>query len=410
MPTSRRTRLLLFGGLYFAQGIPWGFFTVAMMLRLTTLKVSAAELGDLLFWAWLAWTGKPLLGPLVDALPMTRWGRRRPFIVLAELAMALTLLALAPVDPLRSMGWFTVLLVVHNVAAAAQDVGTDALAIDLLRPEERGRANGIMSAGKFAGVVVGGQGLLWVADRAGWPVAFAAAVVLLLVPCTLVFAVDETVTGRLPTVKPRVNLREALTAFSKRAVILAAVLALVADWCESLVFPLTYPLFNQQLGFSEQSLASLSTVEGLVAALASLGGGVVCDRFGRRLTLAVGCVGTAALHLGFAFGQAYWAHFSVIAAFTVLCAIAAGLTNAALLALFMDATDPRLASTQFQIYMSLSNAHSALASRVGGRISGRLSVPTMFGLGALVQVLPLFLLAWIGRRPAAVSERAIANS
>lgn len=403
MPTNSRARLWLFGGLYFAQGIPWGFFTVALMLRLTTLKVSAAGLGDLLFWTWLAWTGKPLLGPLVDALPMTRWGRRRPFILVAELAMAVTLVILATVNPLQSMGWFTALLFLHNVAAAAQDVGTDALAIDLLRPEERGRANGIMSAAKFAGMVVGGQGLLWVADRAGWPMAFGAAVVLLLVPSTLVFFVDETAA----TVPPRIGWRDTFAALSKRAAILAAVFALLADWCESLVFPLTYPLFNQQLGFSEQQLASLSTVGSLAAALASLAGGVLCDRYGRRLILALGCVGTAALYLGFAFAHAAWVHFSVVAAFMILGGVAAGITNSALLALFMDVTDRRLAATQFQVFMAIFNGHTALASRVGGRLSERLSAPAMFGVGAVVQVLPLFLLAWLGR-PAA--EAAVADS
>ncbi len=392
--------MFLFGGLYFAQGIPWGFFTVALMLRLSTLKVSASTLGELAFWTWLAWTAKPLLGPVVDALPMTRWGRRRPFILLAQLGMALSLITLAPLDPLRSLGWYTALLFVHNLAAAAQDVGTDALAIDLLQPDERGRANGFMSAGKFAGMVVGGQGLLWVAHRAGWPVAFAAAVVLLLIPSTLVLLARE---GEVQA-RPPISLRAALGAFSKRAVILAALFALVVDWCDSLIFPLTYPLFNQRLGFSEEQLASLSTLGSLVAALASLAGGALCDRFGRRRTLIVASLGTAALNLGFALGQAYWSHFAALAAFTILGGVAAGIVNAALLALFMDLTDPRLGATQFQLYMSLLNAHAAVASRVGGRLADRLPAPTMFGLGALVEVLPLALLYWVGRRPAQVTE------
>ena len=43
--TTLRSRLLIFGGLYFAQRVPWGFFTVAIVLRLTSLGLSPAGLG-----------------------------------------------------------------------------------------------------------------------------------------------------------------------------------------------------------------------------------------------------------------------------------------------------------------------------------------------------------------------------
>src|SRR5262245_22463939 len=98
--------------------------------------------------AWLPWAGKPLLGPLVDRVGFGRFGRRRPFVLLSEAGMALTLVVLAGVDPARSLGTYSVLVLVHNVFAAAQDVGVDALALDILSADERGRVNGIMSAGK----------------------------------------------------------------------------------------------------------------------------------------------------------------------------------------------------------------------------------------------------------------------
>ena len=47
----------------------------------------------------------------------------------------------------------------HNVFSAMQDVSVDALAVDLLREGERGRANGLMSGSKFAGTLIGGAGL-----------------------------------------------------------------------------------------------------------------------------------------------------------------------------------------------------------------------------------------------------------
>jgi len=394
--TTLRSRLLIFGGLYFAQGVPWGFFTVAIVLRLTSLGVAPAGLGDLMFVASLPWAGKPVIGLLVDRLSFGRLGRRRPFILLAEVGMALSLLAMAFANPMADRSLFLALLFVHNLLAAAQDVGTDALAIDLLAENERSRANGIMSAGKFAGVVLGGQGLLWVANVAGWPAAFGLAIALLLVPATLVMGVRES---PLPAQRPRL-LGLTLRAFSTRVVLLAVAFALVVDVADSLTFPLSYPLFRNQLGFSEQQVASLATLGGIVSALGSLLGGVLGDRLGCRRTLLGACLGVAGLNLAFSACRGLWGHFPVLLTFTIVEAMMAGVANATTLALFMDLTNPRVAATHFQIYMALLNVKDASAQKLGGRLAERMPAPTMFGLSAVVEVLPLLLLPWLDARRA----------
>jgi MFS transporter, PAT family, beta-lactamase induction signal transducer AmpG len=394
--TTLRSRLLIFGGLYFAQGVPWGFFTVAIVLRLTSLGVSPAGLGDLMFVASLPWAGKPVIGLLVDRLSFGRLGRRRPFILLAEVGMALSLLAMAFANPMADRSLFLVLLFLHNLLAAAQDVGTDALAIDLLAENERSRANGIMSAGKFAGVVLGGQGLLWVANAAGWPAAFGLAIALLLVPATLVMGVRES---PRPAQRPRL-LGLTLRAFSTRVVLLAVAFALVVDVADSLTFPLSYPLFRNQLGFSEQQVASLATLGGIMSALGSLLGGVLGDRLGCRRTLLGACLGVAGLNLAFSACRGLWGHFPVLLTFTIVEGMMAGVANATTLALFMDLTNPRVAATHFQIYMALLNVKDASAQKLGGRLAERMPAPTMFGLSAVLEVLPLLLLPWLDARRA----------
>jgi len=391
-----RSRLLIFGGLYFAQGVPWGFFTVAIVLRLTSLGLSPAGLGDLMFVASLPWASKPVIGLLVDRLSFGRLGRRRPFILLAEAGMALSLLGMAFANPISDRPLFSALLFLHNLLAAAQDVGTDALAIDLLAPNERSRANGIMSASKFAGVVLGGQGLLWVASAAGWPAAFGLAIVLLLVPATLVLGVRES---PLPAQRPRL-LGLTLRAFSTRVVLLAAAFALVVDLADSLTFPLSYPLFRNQLGFSEQQVASLATLGGIAGALGSLLGGVLGDRLGCRRTLLGACLGVGGLNLAFSACQGLWGLYPLQLAYTTAEGILVGVVYATMLALFMDLTNPRVAATQFQIYMALLNAKDAWAQKLGGRLAERLPAPAMFGLAAIVEVLPLLLLPWLDARRA----------
>ena len=108
--------------------------------------------------AYLPWSFKIFAGPLLDGIGQTRWGRRRPFILAAEVVMGLSLLALYFVDPVEQLSLISGLLFLHNSAAALQDVAVDALAVDILPEDERGRANSIMWAAKSLGVALGGGG------------------------------------------------------------------------------------------------------------------------------------------------------------------------------------------------------------------------------------------------------------
>jgi PAT family beta-lactamase induction signal transducer AmpG len=130
--TSRLTRLVVLAALYFAQGIPWGFISVGYVVFLTDQGASNTAVGSALALAYLPWSFKWLVGPFIDRFPSRLFGRRRPYIVVAQFLMGLTILALIAIDPARHLGWVSVALFAHNTFAAIQDVATDALAIDVL--------------------------------------------------------------------------------------------------------------------------------------------------------------------------------------------------------------------------------------------------------------------------------------
>jgi PAT family beta-lactamase induction signal transducer AmpG len=356
---------------------------------LTTLGVGSVAIGSLLSAAWLPWTFKPLLGPLVDWL-----GHRKPFILAAELGMAVSLASLGLVNPAGHLGLFTALLFLHNTFAAMQDVGTDALALDLLTEGERGRANGYMSAAKYLGMLAGGQGLLYLAQQVGWFPAHLVAIGLLLVPVALLIRFVEPTRDRPPGVA---LTRQIVAVMKSRLVLLALVFAVVVDSADSLLRPMLLPFYNQTLGFSDQAIATLSSIGGAVAAAGAVLGGTMCDRFGRRLSLFIGCLASAGLTLVFASCGDYWGNYTFLLGFTVVGALVSGVIGTALLALFMDLTSQVFPATQFQLYMALMNMHGVWASRLGGSLAGRFSPTTMFRISAVVEVVPLVLLIWLGR-------------
>ena len=154
--------------LYLAQGIPWGFATITLAALLAEQGVDAGTIGNILAAVVLPWSLKFIGGPLVDGIRLPG-GRRRPWILMAQIGMMATLFGLSR-EGLASPDQLTAWLLAHNVFAALQDVATDALAVDVMPDRERGRANGIMYGAKYGGTALGGAGLALLIQDFGWSV------------------------------------------------------------------------------------------------------------------------------------------------------------------------------------------------------------------------------------------------
>jgi predicted MFS family arabinose efflux permease len=72
--------------------------------------------------------------------------------------------------------------------SASQDIATDALAVNLLEPTERGIGNAIQSSGNILGAVIGGGVMLILLDKIGWQyslIAMSFMLILNLIPILL---------------------------------------------------------------------------------------------------------------------------------------------------------------------------------------------------------------------------------
>jgi predicted MFS family arabinose efflux permease len=169
----------LLASLYLSQGLPYGFFTQALPALLRHHKVSLAVIG-LTSLLGVTWACKFLWAPLVDLVGSNRFGYRKSWIVPLQIAAAVLLLCTSWLDPGQALLLIVGIAFLSNVLAATQDVATDALAIDLLTPAERGAGNGIQIAGYRIGMIIGGGVLLIVFERFGWANTFLSLGLILL--------------------------------------------------------------------------------------------------------------------------------------------------------------------------------------------------------------------------------------
>jgi PAT family beta-lactamase induction signal transducer AmpG len=446
-------RLGTLSALYFAQGVPWGFISIGYGVLLADLGLGAAEIGAAMGLAYLPWSFKILWGPLLDAVPKLRVGRRRPFIVFAELMMGLSLLGLLVVDPRTDLGMVAAILFVNNTFAAMQDVAVDALAIDILPDEEKGRANSLMWAGKSLGVVAGGSGGLIVAKNMGWNALFVMMAVLLwlimLLPLLLrerpVEDDDQPVDASLlklgiflfpfaavgaamygmgmleerlaeaehwgasfvsvaqpfvavfgallawPVVDRR-GFAELADSFRTPTPWWALLAAVVTPIGYAMVGPATTKLTRVDLGLSEESLSILALADSFAGIVGALVGGLVAHRLGLRPGMATTMVGIGAVLALWAGTEAHWGVWLWLLAFTALLGMAINAYQAANLGLFMQVSNPRVGATHFAIYMAATNLTYSFTAPLGGIIADRMGFVALFGIGAVLQVLAVVLL------------------
>jgi PAT family beta-lactamase induction signal transducer AmpG len=103
--------------------------------------VSTKAIGNIIAMVSWPWIMKWVWGPFIDRFGYAPMGRRRPWILAAQVLLAITLLTMPQISNLAAnLRFLGLMVLVVNIFASLQDVSVDALAVDLLPEKERGLA------------------------------------------------------------------------------------------------------------------------------------------------------------------------------------------------------------------------------------------------------------------------------
>ena len=425
----RFPRRILLCLLYFCQGVPWGFATIALLATLSQAGHSKADTATVVALAILPWTFKLAWAPMIDSLRMPALGLRRPWIIIAQTGMAVTLLGAVTTGAMESQATLTYLawvFFVHNCFASLQDVAADALAVDLLDDEERGRVNGYMWGTKLVGIAVGGAGMATVIARFDIATAVLTQAVIVLSVLVLVIAWRERAgEKRFPWSAGSaqgasassdfglvITLKELKRALSTRTTAIAVIMALFSMICEGIYDPLTTEFFVQRLAWGAERYSQAQGTWGVLGEIiGALAGGYLCDRFGRRRIAGLGMclVGASLLTFGLtadAWSHPAYPHVLLLPAFKGTLAF----TTVSLFSLYMKMSWTRAAATQYTLYMAANNLGYAIGARlltwidVGGY---GFDAASFYVLAGLSPVIPLLLIMTLD--PDGVERRKIAE-
>lgn len=393
--SGRAKRLALFGALYFAQGVPYGFVTVALPIYLAS-RAEQAAISSLVALVLLPWSVKWLAGPVIDRFTVRRFGRRRPWILLAQAGMAASMLVLVGVDPIDARGTFIVILLAHNLFAALQDVATDAWAVDVVPPHERGAAQSVMFGAKYAGIAVGGAPLSWAMRHHGFDVVALVQAAMLLGVGGMVLATRGQGAGAEDAAEaPRFSWRVLARTFLAVGPGLGVLYAIIDRIGTNMVGSVFLPHLTRDVGHAPADAEALAAWMVLGTAIGCLFGGTLSDRLGRRRTILVATVATAAFYGALFALHPLRADLAALTAFAVAMSFAEGFLITAQTSLFMDLTNPAIGATQFTAYMSFNNVCGAWSIAAAGALADSFDRAAVLGIAALGQLASLLLLRWL---------------
>ena len=382
--------------LSFASGLPLGLVWIAIPDWMRSIGVDIRVVG-LLTLAQAPWTFKFLWSPFMDRYVPPFLGRRRGWMVIAQIGLAITTMALAGLGGHPDTPWVVgALALAIAFASATQDIAIDAYAVDVLRPEEHGIAVGARVALYRAAMFVAGGLSITLAAKISWPVVFVALGIVYVPMAVLTFYAPEAEEKIPPprTIKDAVWYPFVGFLARHRAVeiLLFVIFYKFADnlggaLLRPFLIDMHYDEFHR--GVALATIAVFATVIGTVI------GGVCTAFLGLGHSLWFFGIVQIVSNVGYIFVARDPEHPSVPLMYAAIGfeQITQGMGTGAFNVLLMRLTQKRFSATQYALFSSLFGIPRALAGPIAGYLVHYLGWTLFFWLSMAAGIPGLVLLA-----------------
>ncbi|MEM7793984.1 MAG: MFS transporter [Cyanobacteria bacterium P01_C01_bin.118] len=378
--------------LYISQYIPLMFFVQALPVFMREQGASLESIG-LVYLLALPILLKVFWSPLIDRYGYTRWGHYRFWIVTFQLLLAGVAAVCAFVNLQSNFILLYGLLMVMSTLTASQDIATDALAVGLLAPTERGWGNGIQSAGNYLGGMLGGGVMLVLLNQLGWERSLLTLALMVVVALVPILRHREQLPPKQAN-DQATNVWMDLVHFYRRPgmwrwLMVLTLYIIGGTMVESMFRPLLV-----DVGLS---LTDIGWLLGVVGNGASVVGAVVS--------------GLLVVPLGRKRALLFFGLFQILAILTCLLpavgvsnrpvlylvTIVAGFANSAILTVsstvMMDKSRLAMAGTEYTAQTSMAYFGSFLAAGISGVIASAIGYQGLFGVSAVVALLAVILIS-----------------
>lgn len=363
---------------------------------LTSAQVSIVHI-SLFTLVGLPYTYKFLWAPFLDryalSLPFCLTHRRKSWLLICQVLLALIVLNMAYLSPEKHLEFVVVLAVLAAIFSATQDIVIDAYRTEYLAVEERGLGSAaFIFAYRIATLLSGGLGLI-VADLYGWRVYFIGMSIMMLLGAGIVLRlpiVQENIEKSLNFIQTfiqpfRLFLQQQLSVLLLIFIILYKFGDAFTQSLGTTFFLRELHLTLSDVGILYKSIGFISTVVGAYV------GGFLLPNLGIYRSLWIFGLLQAIANLCFV-GLAHYGAIGWLIIFSVTLDLgASGMATVALLACLMTVCDIRHTAAQFALLTAVMSIGRIIAGPLAGFSVNEWGWEYMFILGFLLS-LPCFLL------------------
>ena len=363
---NRRIGIML--PLGFASGLPLALTAGTLQAWLTVAGVDLKTIG-IFTLVGLPYTLKFLWAPLMDRLVPPWLGRRRGWMLVMQLCVALGLAAMAVTGPGQRPEILGVLALVVAFLSASLDIVLDAYRTDLLLRPERGFGAAVWVNGYRCALLIASAGALLFADHIGWQNTYLLLAALMAAGVVTILVSPEP---SEPSATPA-SLAEAVGGplkefFARPGVVGLLALIVFYKIGDAVAASLQTAFLIGGMGFS---VSEVGYVKGLgigATLIGALAGGVAMAKLGMVRSLLLFGLLQAVSNLGFMWLAWMGKSYAALTTSILVENMTGGMGTAAFVALIMSLCDHRYTATQFALLSSLE----ALGRVFSGRPSAEL--------------------------------------
>jgi len=408
-------KVLVIFFLGFSAGLP---FPLVYSTLSAWLEEAGVERSTISTFAWLgfAYSLKFLWAPIVDStkLPLlTRMlGRRRSWMLVAQVSIGIALIIMSGVDPATNIQAFALIAFAVAFSSATQDIVIDAYRIESAAIDMQGVLAAAYQYGYRISLLISMAGALYMAEYASWSTTyFAMAGCMVIGIITTLWCKEpaetavrhyegETFVERAGSwfvasvIEP---LADFVRRFGKFAIVLLVFVSFyrISDY----VLGILANPFYLDIGYSKSQVATVAKVYGAWVTIAGIGlGGWAVLKFGVARCVVTATILIASTNLFFAAmvitGPKLWMLAVTISADN----IAQGFGGTVLIAYLSSLVNVSFTATQYALLSSIMSLLPKFVAGYSGEVQESLGWLGFFLYAAALGIPAIILAVYVSRR------------
>jgi PAT family beta-lactamase induction signal transducer AmpG len=341
----------------------------------------------------IPYTWKLLWAPFIDRFVPPFLGRRRGWLLIAQIALMFAIVGLGYSDPVKNTGLMIVAAVLVAFFSATQDIVIDAYRREDLSDEELGLGSSMYVYGYRLGMLLASGGGLIMADHISFSQVYFIMSLCMLpgIITTLLTPEPELVSGAPQTMKEAM-VNPFVDYFNRNGALWILVFILLYKIGDTMASGITMP-FYLETGFTKTEIGTVVKFFGTAATLAGAAlGGLMLLKLGINRGLWIFGILQALSTAGFAILARIGYNITMLSGVIAFENLSSGMGTAAFVAFMASITNKKFTATQYALLTSIMGLSRQLASSGTGFMAKNMGWQSFFIFCTLIAIPGMLLL------------------